>query len=229
MNFRTVFIAAGLSLLASVPVVAGWVPVDNGRWQYEEDGSIVTSRWIEDQGDWYYVGDDGIMLANTGRTIDGIDYRFDSSGKWMESANLRTGVIGNRYYNEKYRFSVDIPDGVTYEVDANGFINLENQFMFMSIANFSNTEGASTAESIKFLTEFFLDENGSSMIYAGDTDMQFGGIAFTRSHTYDEQYGFSLDFYTAAQDDGFIAIVVGYAPSCEAVVESILNSFARMG
>lgn len=43
-------------------------------------GWYAKSEWAFVDGKWYYFGDDGYLLVNTSRTIDGVLYEFDSDG-----------------------------------------------------------------------------------------------------------------------------------------------------
>lgn len=61
--------------------VAGWELVDN-RWKYKhDDGTYVTNAWIEDNGKWYYFGEDSFMLKEQD-TPDG--YYVNSDGVWVQ-------------------------------------------------------------------------------------------------------------------------------------------------
>ena len=88
-QIKTMIVASCLSLIVSAPAFAGWQQTETGQWNYEQDGTLVTSNWVQDeQGGWYYLGADGIMLADTTQNIDGVDYSFDASGCWIEPAPI---------------------------------------------------------------------------------------------------------------------------------------------
>ena len=57
-----------------------WTISENMVWVYVENGAIVSKKWIQWNGGWYYLDSNGIMLANTTATIDGKSYLFNSSG-----------------------------------------------------------------------------------------------------------------------------------------------------
>ena len=62
-------------------MATGWRKFTNGSWYYFKPsvGYKVTDQWVEDGGDWYYLGSDGVLLTNT-TTPDG--YPVDENGIW---------------------------------------------------------------------------------------------------------------------------------------------------
>ena len=42
------------------------------------------NEWIYTGGKWYYLSDNGRMLASTTANIDGVQYTFNSSGAWVK-------------------------------------------------------------------------------------------------------------------------------------------------
>ncbi len=75
----------------------GWIK-DQGNWYYFDNKAIMTTGWTVIDGEYYlfdnsgkmqtgwqennkyYLDNNGVMLKNTSRNIDGVDYIFDSSG-----------------------------------------------------------------------------------------------------------------------------------------------------
>ena len=55
----------------------GWKTEGSG-WYYHQAGSIIKSKWIEDEGYWYYLGSDGRMLTGMQR-IGGKLYYLNES------------------------------------------------------------------------------------------------------------------------------------------------------
>ena len=43
---------------------------------------MVTSKWIKDNGNWYYLDSNGYMVTGT-KTIGGKTYSFASNGVWI--------------------------------------------------------------------------------------------------------------------------------------------------
>ena len=91
-----------------LPPTTGWFDLGNGDWLfYEEDyslktrwlagnkgvndwywlndGKMLRNGWIPTNTGWYYVGDDGAMVADvTIQTSDGLTATFDASGVWVK-------------------------------------------------------------------------------------------------------------------------------------------------
>ena len=63
-------------------MATGWRADKNGSWYYLRPsfGGMKKSAWIETDGKWYYLGQDGRMLTNT-TTPDG--YRVNEQGEWI--------------------------------------------------------------------------------------------------------------------------------------------------
>ena len=61
------------------PADEGWEQDSNGWWWRNADGTYPVNQWKEINGNYYYFGTDGYMLANT-TTPDG--YQVDASGAW---------------------------------------------------------------------------------------------------------------------------------------------------
>lgn len=62
----------------------GWQQVD-GRWYYlNDDGSLVASKWIKSRGKWYYLGSTGAMVTNN--TVDNCE--LGSDGAWITNVGI---------------------------------------------------------------------------------------------------------------------------------------------
>ena len=88
--------AAALAFLPEpkLQALAGWETDGEGNWSYrEEDGSLLHG-WVRDGGRWYYLDENGLMLSNELRHIDGISYRFFRDGRLAAST-----YVGLSYFN----------------------------------------------------------------------------------------------------------------------------------
>ncbi len=69
----------------SVRALGQWEPQSNGTWVFRQfTGGVLVDSWIEsltEQGAYYYVGADGVMLINS-KTPDG--YSVDANGLWRD-------------------------------------------------------------------------------------------------------------------------------------------------
>lgn len=81
----------------------GWIDVDEHTYYFREDGSMATGwRWLVENDEdgwneyWYYFGTNGKMTKNTERTVDGVKYAFDESGRmlsgWVASDFTSSGT-----------------------------------------------------------------------------------------------------------------------------------------
>lgn len=64
-------------------MVTGWQKID-GKWYYFDRSGRMRQGWLRDGIAWYYFDENGAMLSNCSRTIDGVNYRFGDSGEWMK-------------------------------------------------------------------------------------------------------------------------------------------------
>lgn len=64
-------------------MATGWRKFTNGSWYYfrPSGGYAVKSGWVQDGGNWYYLGADGVLLTNT-TTPDG--YQVNGDGIWIQ-------------------------------------------------------------------------------------------------------------------------------------------------
>lgn len=64
----------------------GWVE-DSSRWYYLNASGAMMTGWVQDGANRYYLNPaDGVMLANTQITVDGVLYDIDASGVCREAA-----------------------------------------------------------------------------------------------------------------------------------------------
>lgn len=81
-------------LNASGVMSTGWVQ-ENSRWYYLNESGAMMTGWVQDGANRYYMNlADGVMLANTQITVDGILYDIDASGVCREAALPETTEQG---------------------------------------------------------------------------------------------------------------------------------------
>lgn len=93
-------IVAGSHSSVQGPGAGRWERDDHGWWYAQPGGGYVSADWLKwkdnwyhfdengymqtglifDNGAYYYLEEDGAMVADSSREIDGITYNFDSSG-----------------------------------------------------------------------------------------------------------------------------------------------------
>lgn len=97
--YFTIIVSLLFSLHFTVLSFAGWEQ-QGEDWVYQDVDTqeVVHDKWLFDDGKWYYVGSDGVMLKNT-ITPDGL--YVGSDGAWFSYANssekLGPGVKMNKY------------------------------------------------------------------------------------------------------------------------------------
>ena len=68
-------------------MVTGWLKLEDSWYycnkdnDYQPVGSIFKNHWHEENGERYYLKDDGKMACDETLVISGKEYSFDSSGK----------------------------------------------------------------------------------------------------------------------------------------------------
>lgn len=81
----------------------GWFE-DNGSWYYFNSAcSMCVNQWVDND---YYVGNDGKMLTNTTKDINGKIYVFDASGKKSE-LKLPPGQVPIKVQSNGYELIVE--------------------------------------------------------------------------------------------------------------------------
>ncbi len=65
-------------------MVEGWylVPWGDDYWAYSTENGLLTDEWKQIDGNWYYFGGNGVMIADQTFEIDGVPYTFDAYGVW---------------------------------------------------------------------------------------------------------------------------------------------------
>lgn len=60
-------------------MVTGWLK-EGSSWYYLQLSGAMATGWVRDASSWYYLDETGVMVTGE-RTIDGVVYFFDSSGR----------------------------------------------------------------------------------------------------------------------------------------------------
>ena len=68
----------------------------NQNWYYQKQGQLVQNSWINDQGSWYFMDDEGVMFNQTWLHQGGSWYAFKSSGAMISADWLYDN--GSWYY-----------------------------------------------------------------------------------------------------------------------------------
>ena len=94
---------------ASEETKYGWESDAKNNWRYYDKDGNLASGWIKsEEGDgrgnevWYYIDPaTHIMVSNTTRNIDGVDYTFGDDGSWVAPRTTapKGHITGGRYYN----------------------------------------------------------------------------------------------------------------------------------
>ena len=72
--------AVALSVVMSVPAYAGTWKYVNDQWKYQRGANkFAYKEWIEDNGNWYYMDNNGVMTTGW-QQIDGQWYYMDQAG-----------------------------------------------------------------------------------------------------------------------------------------------------
>ena len=87
----------------------GWESDAKNNWRYYDKDGNLASGWIKsEEGDgrgnevWFYIDPaTHIMVSNTTRNIDGVDYTFGDDGSWVAPRTTapKGHITGGRYYN----------------------------------------------------------------------------------------------------------------------------------
>jgi len=60
-------------------MVTGWLN-EGSSWYYLQPSGAMATGWVRDASSWYYLDETGVMVTGE-RTIDGVVYFFDPSGR----------------------------------------------------------------------------------------------------------------------------------------------------
>lgn len=237
------------SLLLSANVFAGTWHQQGTQWKYESDGSYAANNWIMDQntwyhfdkdgmmqtgwildgGSWYYLDSSGAMLANTSRSIDGVNYNFDSSGRWIESAQTVSGWNGNTFTNTDFNYSITFTDNFTSNsVDnATAHFSVETKNAIIMADGVEIPDYINIEEYMNTFYQEFLNEIQGSTQQVNKTSIQLGDYQFTKIHsTYENQL--DVDLYWTYSDSKILCFAVACTPAAQSKVQQTLSSIKRL-
>ncbi|WP_101877829.1 transglutaminase-like domain-containing protein [Lachnoclostridium edouardi] len=84
--------AAAISLSLTMPVLAGeWEKEEQGSvtWRYKgDDGSYLKNEWLETDGKWYYLDENGIMVTGS-YIVNGKEEQFGTDGVWIDTSKAQ--------------------------------------------------------------------------------------------------------------------------------------------
>lgn len=70
----------------------GWIK-EHDFWHYYKDGEELRSQWLFEDGKWYYLNDNGVMISGHSDIVNGVCYYFEADG----SMTNRSGWIEGSY------------------------------------------------------------------------------------------------------------------------------------
>lgn len=96
-GLKTVFAAAMAISMAMMPVTAyaGWEKENDSYVYYEKDGTKATNTFKRSGDQWFYLDENGQMVKNCEREIDGKIYTFDERGACDRSNWRRAGTAAD--------------------------------------------------------------------------------------------------------------------------------------
>lgn len=91
--------------ICSMSVFAGTFEETSSGWHYrKDDGNYARAEWVVDQGVYYYLDENGIMMADT-TTPDG--YLVGGDGSWVMEKQVMGGYVRTPYDNQSYYYDPD--------------------------------------------------------------------------------------------------------------------------
>ena len=92
-----VLAAVMMTAMTAPAFAAHWEVLQSGEWMVvQDDGSYATNQWINENGTYYFVGPNGVMLKNN-YTPDG--YWVGQSGAWESQWGQRRSLGAAELYS----------------------------------------------------------------------------------------------------------------------------------
>ncbi|OOM74768.1 putative endo-beta-N-acetylglucosaminidase precursor [Clostridium puniceum] len=88
------------------PITVGWKQETTGWTFYDVNGTKAASKWVNDNGTWYYIKADGILATGW----------YNDNGTWYYLSPVSGGPLGSMYSNRWAQSS----DGTWYYLGASG-------------------------------------------------------------------------------------------------------------
>ena len=118
--------AVALSVVMSVPAYAGTWKYVNDQWKYQRGANkFAYKEWIEDNGNWYYMDNNGVMTTGW-QQIDGLWYYLNPVSDGTRGARKTSyQMIDGKWYffdtaTGAMWFNRQAPNGKW--IDANGVV-----------------------------------------------------------------------------------------------------------
>jgi hypothetical protein len=226
---KTILVATCFSILISIQSFAGWVQNENGQWKYTQGDTAVTNQWIEDNKNWYYVNENGIMLSDTTQEINGTNYTFDTSGKCINPNSSSADNAIRTYINKDIGFSIDIPSNVTtdaFDTDNPYFKVKADGFLINYYYNSVNPNNNPWGEAL-FYEDQFCKNNGDQLTFDSRSYVKLGDFYVYKSR-YLLNTNCPLEFYSYVEGQKVIAITTTYGNDKQDSVLQILNSMKKI-
>ncbi len=223
-RIKIIFMTVFLSSMFSVQALAGWIPAENEQWRYEQDGHYLSSQWIEEQNNWYYLDVNGIMLKNITENIGGVEYTFDDTGSCVNPDG--TGVVTwNIYTNAEAGYSIKIPSDVTTDAfdGATDTFDISSSNMMISIYGYVIPQNLDPVTYATYFEMGFYDSLNGKLSLVDKTEVQLGGLTFYKTR-YTQNGSINMDTYSCSQNQKLIFIATMYVPSTQEKVQEILNT-----
>ena len=183
----------------------------------------MVSQWIEDQGNWYYFDENGMMLTNTTQNINGVNYTFDASGKWLDSNTDKRTT--NTYKNTEFGYSLEIPTDVdTTAFDGNTeTFDISNDRLVITFHNEIFSEKLDPQIYANAFEVGFISSLTEKVTFIDRTNTQLGEFAAIKSrYVYNDVI--NMDFYACIKGNKSIFIISAYIPDTQGKAQDILNT-----
>lgn len=186
-----------------------WKGDAKGYWYAKDNGGYAVSEWLEDDGKWYYIADDGYMLSNTwvGNYYVGADgamlintttpdgFQVGSDGAWISSAatypqaSYAAFMINPNVYMYGYDFGYQntpcngygaIRGEVSDVIDCGDYYELKNQKLTQ--AKQYNTKKEANTKAKQLRGNGYVGQLSNGKYYvSGDNDMLVSEVVYQGS------------------------------------------------